>query len=64
MQNDKTEKYNSLVYRILGSISAYASGISGKRLRGYVFAGLLLSGKRFRNQVGCRDGDTSIFAIV
>lgn len=49
MQNDKTEKYNPLVYRILGSISTYASGISGKRLSGYVFAGLLLSGKRFRS---------------
>lgn len=44
MQNDKAEKYIPLVYRILGSISTYASGLSGKRLRGYVFAGLLLSG--------------------
>ena len=64
MQNDKTEKYNPLVYRIFGSISTYASGISGKRLSGYVFAGLLLSGKRFRSQVGCRDGATSVFAIA
>ena len=27
MQNDKAEKYNPLVYRILGSISTHASGI-------------------------------------
>lgn len=44
MQNDKFEKYIPLIYRILDSISTHASGISGKRLRGYVFAGLLLSG--------------------
>lgn len=44
MQNDKAEKYNPLIYRILGSIFAHASGLSGKRLRGYVFARLLLSG--------------------
>lgn len=43
MQNDTSEKYNPLVYRILGSISTHASGISGKRLHGYVFAGVLIS---------------------
>lgn len=44
MQNDKTEKYNPLVYRALSIIFTHASELSGKRLRGYVFAGLLLSG--------------------
>lgn len=44
MQNDKTEKCNPLVYRVLSIISAHASELSGKRLCGYVFAGLLLSG--------------------
>lgn len=38
MQNDTSEKYNPLVYRILGSISTHASELSGKRLHGYVFA--------------------------
>ena len=51
MQNDKAEKYNPLGYRRLGSISTHASKLSGKRLRGYVFAGLLLSGKRFRRRL-------------
>ena len=44
MQNDKAEKYNPLVYRVLSIISTHASELSGKRLRGYMFAGLLLSG--------------------
>ena len=80
MQNDKFEKYIPLIYRILCIISTHASGLSGKRLRGYVFAGLLLSGKRFRRRLlycfavrwlGAwarkrlrRDDATSIFAIV
>lgn len=51
MQNDKTKKYNHLIYRILCSISTHASGLSSKRLRGYVFAWLLLSEKRFRSYV-------------
>lgn len=34
MQNDKTKKYNQLIYRILGSISTHASELSSKRLRG------------------------------
>lgn len=51
MQNDKTEKYNPLIYRVLRIISTHAPGLSGKRLRGYVFAGLLLSGKRFRRRL-------------
>lgn len=34
MQNDKFEKYISLIYRILGSISNHASELSSKRLRG------------------------------
>lgn len=33
MQNDKFEKYIPLIYRILYSNSAHASGLSGKRLR-------------------------------
>lgn len=49
MQNDTSEKYNPLIYRVLSNISAHASELSGKRLRGYVFAGLLLSGLRFRS---------------
>ena len=44
MQNDKIDKCNHLVCRVLSIISAHASELSGKRLRGYVFAGLLLSG--------------------
>lgn len=64
MQNDKIDKCNHMACRVLSIISAHASELSGKRLRGYVFAGLLLSGLRFRNQVGCRDGATSIFAII
>ena len=43
MQNDKTEKYNPLIYRILCIISTHASRLSGKRLRGYVLAGVLIS---------------------
>ena len=34
MQNDNFYKYIPLIYRILCSISTYASGLSGKRLRG------------------------------
>lgn len=34
MQNDKTKKYNPLIYRILCSIPAHALGLSSKRLRG------------------------------
>lgn len=34
MQNDKTEKYKHLIYRILYSNSTHASELSGKRLRG------------------------------
>ena len=33
MQNDNFYKYIPLIYRILCSISTYASGLSGKRLR-------------------------------
>lgn len=44
MQNNTSEKHNPLIYRVLIIISAHASELSGKRLRGYVFAGLLLSG--------------------
>lgn len=51
MQNDKIKKYNPLIYRMLCSIYTHASGLSGKRLRGYVFAWLLLSEKRFRSYV-------------
>ncbi len=43
MQNDTSEKYNPLIYRILGSISTHASELNGKRLRGYVLAGVLIS---------------------
>lgn len=68
MQNDKFKKYNHLIYRIFGSISTHASGLSSKRLRGYVFAGVMISagvsavtslGKRLR-----RDDATSVFAIT
>ena len=34
MQNDTSEKYNAMIYRILGSVSTHASGLSGKHLRG------------------------------